>query len=46
MLEGGTPVQVTIKMQLEFEGKFTLKAINPTTLAIYDTLELSTDYAV
>ena len=31
---------------LEFEGKFTVKALNPTTLTTYTTLELETDYAV
>lgn len=39
-------VQVTVKMAMEFEGKFTLKALNPLTLAQYASLELETDYAV
>jgi hypothetical protein len=39
-------MQVTMKMQLEFEGKFTVKALNPTTLAAYCSLELETDYTV
>ena len=30
----------------EFEGKFTVKALNPTTLAIYAQLDLETDYTV
>jgi PglZ domain len=38
--------QVTMKMQLEYEGKFTIKALNPTTLAIYCKIDLETDYAV
>jgi hypothetical protein len=33
-------------MQMEFEGKFKVKALNPTTLAVYAQLELETDYAV
>jgi hypothetical protein len=39
-------VQVTIKMAMEFEGKFTLKALNPVTLSQYAAIELETDYAV
>lgn len=42
----GGKVQVTIKMALEFEGKFILKALNPVTMAQYASLELETDYAV
>ncbi len=45
-LKPGEQPQVTLRMQLEFEGKFTVKALNPTTLAAYDTLDLETDYAV
>jgi hypothetical protein len=42
----GGKIQVTVKMALEFEGKFTLKALNPVTMAQYASLELETDYAV
>jgi hypothetical protein len=42
----GGRVQVTVKMAVEFEGKFTLKALNPVTMAQYASLELETDYAV
>lgn len=42
----GGKVQVTVKMALEFEGKFTLKALNPVTMAQYASLELETHYAV
>lgn len=45
-IQRGGKVQVILKMQLEFEGKFTVKAINPTTLAVYDSLTLTTDYTV
>lgn len=45
-LKPGGKVQVTVKMAMEFEGKFTLKALNPLTLAQYASLELETDYAV
>ena len=38
--------QVTIRMDLEFEGKFTLKALNPVTMAAYASIRLETDYAV
>lgn len=39
-------LQVTLRMQMDYEGKFTVKALNPTTLTAFDTLELETDYAV
>jgi hypothetical protein len=45
-LRAGASVQVTIKMSLEFEGKFKIKALNPTTMTIYDQLSLETDYTV
>jgi hypothetical protein len=45
-LKPGERVQVTLKMQMDFEGKFTVKALNPTTLAVYCSLALETDYTV
>ena len=45
-LKPGERLQVTLRMQLEFEGKFTVKALDPTTLTAYHTLDLETDYAV
>ena len=39
-------IRVTLKMQMEFEGKFTVKALNPSTLTTYSTIKLETDYAV
>jgi hypothetical protein len=45
-LLAGERVQVTMKMSLGFEGKFTIKAFNPTTMTVYDQLELVTDYMV
>lgn len=45
-LKAGEKVQVTLKMQMEFEGKFKVKALNPKTNAIYSQIELETDYAV
>jgi hypothetical protein len=42
----GGRVQVAVKMAMEFEGRFTLKALNPVTMAQYASLELETDYAV
>lgn len=47
-LTPGEKVQVPLKMlpMEEFEGKFTVKAINPATLAQYgEGLKLETDYA-
>jgi len=45
-LKPGEKMQVTVKMQMDFEGKFKLKALNPTTFEIYAQLDLATDYAV
>ena len=42
----GRSKQITLRMAMEFEGKFTVKALNPTTLATYVTLDLETDYTV
>lgn len=42
----GGKMQVTIRMADEFEGKFTLKALNPVTMGQYTSLGLETDYAV
>jgi hypothetical protein len=39
-------VQVTIKMHMEFEGKFKIKALNPTNSTVYCQVDLATDYAV
>lgn len=40
------PVQVTVRMNPDYQGKFTLKALNPQTMTAYDALDLETDYAV
>jgi hypothetical protein len=45
-LKPGQPEQVTVRMDPEYEGKFTLKALNPVTMTAYATLDLETDYAV
>lgn len=45
-IKPGERFQVTLKMLLEFEGKFTVKAMNPSTLAAYCKLDLETDYVV
>lgn len=42
----GDRKQITIGMSPEFEGKFMVKALNPTTLASFFTLTLETDYTV
>jgi hypothetical protein len=42
----GGKIQVAVKMAIEFEGKFILKALNPVTMAQYASLDLETDYAV
>lgn len=45
-LKPGGRAQVTVRMSMEFDGKFTLKALNPVTMATYASIELETDYAV
>jgi hypothetical protein len=38
------PTQVVLRMHEDFRGKFTIKALNPKTLASYSSLSLETDY--
>ncbi len=45
-IKPGETVQVTLKMDLEFQGKFTVKALDPMTLTAYSKLDLETDYTV
>ena len=42
----GQSQQVVLKMEAGFEGKFTVKALNPTNLIAYCSLNLETEYAV
>jgi len=42
----GQRQQVALRMDPDYEGKFTLKALNPVTMTAYATLDLETDYAV
>ncbi len=46
ILNPNEKIQVTLKMQLEFEGKFKVKALNPSTMTAYCQLDLETDYTV
>ena len=45
-LKAGEKVQVTLKMQMEFEGKFKVKALDPKTSKIHCQVDLETDYTV
>ena len=45
-LDPGEQINVPIKMDLNFEGKFTLKVFNPLNMTLYTKLELETDYAI
>ena len=45
-LQPDTAVRVTLRMNSDFEGKFTVKALDPVTLTVYDKLDLETDYTV
>ncbi|WP_213286695.1 PglZ domain-containing protein [Bradyrhizobium sp. sGM-13] len=42
----GQSKQIALRMDPEFEGKFSVKALNPTTLASFSLLALETDYTV
>jgi len=43
-LRPGQTASVTLRMAEEFEGKFTVKALDPMTLTVFTKLELETDY--
>jgi len=45
-LSKGSRMQIVLRMASEFEGKFTVKALNPTTRATYGTINLQTDYTI
>jgi hypothetical protein len=42
----GETLQITLKMDPEYEGKFTVKALDPVTQAARSKLNLQTDYMV
>ncbi len=42
----GQSKQIVLRMDPDFEGKFSVKALNPTTLASFSALALKTDYTV
>jgi hypothetical protein len=46
VMQPGQQEQIILKMQEEYEGKFTIKALNPVTLELYCKLDLKTDYTV
>lgn len=46
MLKPGEKLQVSMKMHMDFEGKFKIKALNPSTNFSYCQIDLETDYAV
>ena len=43
-LAPGQRKQIALRMDDEFRGKFSVKALNPTTLAAYSALAIETDY--
>jgi hypothetical protein len=43
-LTPNTNLQVALKMDESYRGKFTVKALDPTTLTLYHAIELETDY--
>lgn len=45
-LNPGDTVPVTIRMDESFEGKFSIKALDPATLTTFARLDLETDYIV
>jgi hypothetical protein len=46
MLAPSERKQIALRMDEGFQGKFTIKALNPVTLAAYDSYSLETDYTV
>jgi len=42
----GQRKQIALRMDPDFEGKFSIKVLNPTTMASYCALNLETDYTV
>jgi hypothetical protein len=40
----GQRKQIALRMDDDFRGKFSVKALNPTTLAAYSALAIETDY--
>jgi len=45
-LELNKKKQVVLVMNEEYEGKLRIKALNPATMAMYDAIDLETDYTV
>ena len=45
-LRPGEAAQIAIKMHEDFQGKFSIKALDAATLGTYDRLDLETDYSV
>lgn len=45
-IKPGQTISVTLRMDLEFEGSFTVKALDPVTLTTYSKLDLETNYTV
>jgi hypothetical protein len=45
-LKPGESVQVPLKMHMEFEGKFKVKALNPANMVVFNQMDLETDYTV
>lgn len=46
LIKAKDKIKLTIKMDMDFEGKFKLKAFNPTTMKIYSQIDMQTDYMV
>ena len=42
----GKTAQIAIKMHEDFQGRFSIKALDAATLGTYDKLDLETDYSV
>jgi hypothetical protein len=45
-LRPGEKLQVPLKMHMEYEGKFKVKALNPSTMVAFCQLDLETYYTV
>ena len=45
-IEPGAKKQLVLVMKEDFEGKFSVKAVDPATMATYVSIDLETDYTV
>jgi hypothetical protein len=45
-LKAGDKAQITLRMTMDYEGAFKIKALDPSTMTVYHHLDMKTDYTV